>query len=107
MRGLSAPSGGLPEATRDWLISAHHAAQTGEARLVPPMVLLRPLKTTRPPVAGSPTDATSGTRRIVPAGAPGTFCQAGRLKITLTPPPLAPLVPWLARLPHAISVATL
>ena len=38
-----------------------HAAQIGAARLVPPIWVLRPLKTILAPVLGSPTAATSGT----------------------------------------------
>src|SRR5215472_2540654 len=72
------------------------AAQRGAAALVPAPTCQSPRPQNRKPVCGSAFDATSGTPRPRrPFDAFGTRlwrCHDGCGNITLTPPPLAPVL---------------
>src|SRR5438128_1762053 len=103
MSGFRKASGALPPATLDSFISAQKPAQAGALQLVPPIATGVPLSTTRPPWLGSAVSATSGTRRLVPAIV--TFCQAGRGKKRLLPPPLPCQPDSLETLPSAASLS--
>src|SRR5215469_12218497 len=82
---------------------AQNAAHTGAAQLVPPTCCGMPFRTTMPPVRGSATRLTSGTRRSLPAGTPVPVCHGGLLNTTLLPPPLPDQPVSLATVPSALS----
>src|SRR3954451_8609158 len=89
MIGLRNGRAGLPALMRASFIRAQNPAQAGALQLVPPIWSDAPLRKMNAPLLGSAVRLTSGTRRFVPAGKPAPFCQSGRSKKRLTPPPLS------------------
>ena len=86
-------------------MSAQKAAHVGADQLVPPTAVCVPLMTIRAGSLGSAAEATSGTSLMVPDGTPAPFCQDGRPKTTLIPPPLPDQADSLVTLPFASSIS--
>lgn len=79
-----------------WLIRAINPEYKGATALVPPITPGCPSTTTSYPLAGSASPDTSGTPRPTrwsgfdDGGTRALFCQVGRSKVLLMPPPVAP-----------------